>query len=436
MARFTAIPTGSARRPARLRAGSIAAAAALMAVSSTASAADLLDCYSQALSYDATLRIAAAALHVGREAYPQGRAGLLPTLSAQLSSQDTSIGSLPAGRGVVRSDWQFGNTTFAVTLTQPLFRWAAWQNYRIGELQVVQAEAVYAQARIDMMLRLSSAYFEVLFAEEAMRFARVQKLAIAEKVTLTQRNFEAGLATVVDAREARARLDLAEAGEIAARNDLAIKRLALQQIAGQTPPGLAGLRPGLALASLQPANPDQWATQAEQASYTVRANEAAVQVASRAIEVNRAGHLPSLDLSVSMNRLNQGGTLISTQGSLSVYRQVGLTLSVPIFAGMGITSKVRQAAFQYEEALATLDQARRVAAQAASEAYLNYANGLSDRFEHFGRLTDIDEAIRLGWIVLQDSRSELPERLQWAPIGPAGKLVGWNIIIKATKPRA
>ncbi|MDP3716192.1 MAG: methyltransferase domain-containing protein [Acidobacteriota bacterium] len=31
--------------------------------------------------------------------------------------------------------------------------------------------------------------------------------------------------------------------------------------------------------------------------------------------------------------------------------------------------------------------------------------------------------------------SELPEPMQWLPVGPLGKLVGWNIIIKATKPR-
>ena len=32
--------------------------------------------------------------------------------------------------------------------------------------------------------------------------------------------------------------------------------------------------------------------------------------------------------------------------------------------------------------------------------------------------------------------SELPEGLRWVPLGPAEKLVGWNIIIKAIKPRA
>lgn len=344
---------------------------------SPASAADLLDCYRQAQSYDATLRIADAALRVGREAYPQGLAGLLPNLSAQLSSQDTGIGSLPSGRGVIRTNWDYGAGMFTVSLTQPLFRWAAWQTYRIGEIQVVQSEAIYAQARIDMMLRLAQAYFDVIYTEEALSFAQIQKVAIAEKVVLSRRNFEAGLATIVDSREAIARLDLAEATEIAARNDLAIKRLALNQITGQTHSKLAGIRAGLKLASLVPQNPEVWAEQAERASYVVKANEAAVQVASRNIQVSNAGHLPTLDLSASINRSNQTGTLVSTQGSLSVYRQVGLTLTVPIFAGLGVNSKVRQAVYQHEEALASLDQARRTAANAANEAYLNYVSGIS-----------------------------------------------------------
>ena len=32
--------------------------------------------------------------------------------------------------------------------------------------------------------------------------------------------------------------------------------------------------------------------------------------------------------------------------------------------------------------------------------------------------------------------SELPEGLRWIPVEPASRLLGWNIIIKATKPRA
>lgn len=378
------IPIASWRRTALLRADLSVRVQALifwvavaLSGAAPAGAADLLDCYRQAQSYDATLRIAGAALRVGREAYPQGLAGLLPNLSAQLSSQDTGIGSLPSGRGVVRTNWDYGAGMFTVSLTQPLFRWAAWQTYRIGEIQVIQAEATYAQARIDMMVRLAQAYFDVIYTEEALRFAQIQKVAIAEKVVLSRRNFEAGLATIVDAREATARLDLAEATEIAARNDLSIKRLALNQITGQTHSKLAGVRVGLKLASLVPQSPSVWAEQAERDSYVVKANEAAVQVASRNIEVSNAGHLPTLDLSASINRSNQTGTLVSTQGSLSVYRQVGLTLTVPIFAGLGVNSKVRQAVYQHEEALATLDQARRTAANTANEAYLNYVSGIS-----------------------------------------------------------
>jgi hypothetical protein len=32
-------------------------------------------------------------------------------------------------------------------------------------------------------------------------------------------------------------------------------------------------------------------------------------------------------------------------------------------------------------------------------------------------------------------REELPKALPWFPLGLAGRLVGWNLIIKAQKPR-
>ena len=347
---------------------------------SGARGADLLDCYRSALGYDAQYQAAIANVRAGREAYPQGLAGLLPNVTAQVANQETSLNSRLKLAGSTPEDRRFGTETYSVTLTQPIFRWAAWQNFRIGELQVAQAEAQFAQAQSDLIVRLAQAYFDVLAATETHRFTQSQRAAASEKMVLTRRNYEAGLSTIVDFREAKARFDVINAAEIAAANDVAVKRLALRQITGKPTAALVALVPlrsGLKLGQLEPADQELWTQQAANANPTVKANEAAVAIADRTINVNRAGHLPTLELSASANQSSYTGTLTSSIGASNQYGQVGLTLSIPIFSGGAISSKVRQAAYQYEEARANLDRAQREASDKAAEAYLNYVNGIA-----------------------------------------------------------
>jgi outer membrane protein len=355
-------------------------------------AADLLQCYRSALGYDAQYQAAVASLRAGREAYPQGLAGLLPTVTAQVSSQETrlyrqlQIDDIPADERTYQTD------SYSVTLTQPIIRWSAWQNYRIGELQVAQAEAQFVQAQSDLIVRLAQAYFDVLLATESLRLTQSQKAAAAEKMALSRRSYEAGLATIVDFREAKARYDVVSAAEIATANEAAIKRLVLRQITGcqqHAPFSLASLRHGFVLSQLEPENQEFWMDQAANANPVVKANEAAFAIAGRTIEVNRAGHLPTLDLSMSHNDQRESGSITSATAAANRYSQIGLTLSIPIFAGGGISSKVRQAAHLYEEARAKLDRARREAFANAAEAYLNYVDGLA-------RTKALDEAVQSG----------------------------------------
>ena len=69
------------RRIARPVALAIALALAAGLTAARAAAADLEQVYRDALAYDATLAAARASLEAGREKLPQGRAGLLPSLS-------------------------------------------------------------------------------------------------------------------------------------------------------------------------------------------------------------------------------------------------------------------------------------------------------------------------------------------------------------------
>lgn len=340
-----------------------------------AHAIDLLQVYREALANDAVYTSARATLSAGLERVPQGRAGLLPTIGLGGSYTRFNADLSIAGVDSFRSNTSRGYT---VSLSQPLFRWANWEQYQQGKLSVAASEAQFAQAEQDLIVRVSQAYFDVLSAQDVLASVLAQKTAITEQLASAKRNFEVGTATITDTHEAQARFDLAVAQEFAALNDLEIKRTALEQIVGKPAGELASLRPGLALTGPQPAQIDKWVESAESRNFGVLGQKFALEIAQREISKSRASHLPTVDLVASRSRNNQvGSTLTTLNSSVSDSTLIGVQWNIPLFAGFSITSRVRETIALEEKARADLENARRTAIQAARQAYLGVSSGLS-----------------------------------------------------------
>lgn len=124
--------------------------------------------------------------------------------------------------------------TLGVQATQPLYRPANRIAFEQGQRGTDFAQAQLEGAEQDLLIRVTQAYFDVLAAGDTLTFVRAQKTAVAEQLAAAKRNFQVGTTTVTDEREAQARSDLVTAQEIAASNDLHVKRLALDQLVGRT----------------------------------------------------------------------------------------------------------------------------------------------------------------------------------------------------------
>ncbi len=336
-----------------------------------AQADDLLQVYRDAQTFDAQYAAARANRAAGIEKSPQARAGLLPNIafSAQhtLHDSETRVRATGATTG---SDYR--SNGWSVSLTQPLFRRQNWLGYRQGELAAASAEVQLAQAGQDLIVRVAQAYFDVLLAQETLAAAQAQKAAIAEQLEAAKRNFEVGAATIVDTHEAQARHDLIVAQEIAAENDLAVKRHALRILTGKEITGLKRLRQSVRIERPQPDDLEQWVTSAETGNLGVQLAQSALEIANREIERQRAGHLPTLDLVATHGKTNNLNNAQDVKSST-----LGLQLSVPVFSGGATVSREREAVALAEKARAELDNARRQAAQAARQAYLGVKAGLA-----------------------------------------------------------
>ncbi|HET7598321.1 MAG TPA: TolC family outer membrane protein [Burkholderiales bacterium] len=355
----------------------VASCLMLLAVAASTPAADLGDLYRLARDSDAAYASARASWAAAQEKLPQGRAGLLPAanLSAFTQYNDREIRFRDPSTPVAAS--KFNSNALTLSLTQPLYRRQNWIAFEQAKTQVLQADAQFALAAQDLILRVAQAYFDVLLAQDTVAFAEAQKAAIGEQLAQAKRNFEVGTATITDQHDAQARYDLTVAQEIAARNDLEIKRRQLAQVIGRAAPPLAPVGKALPLTSPEPNRIDTWVQQATTSSIQVIINEAALTFAQQEVERNRGGHHPTLDAFASYSDSSSGSGLQGGFGNDSNTKIVGLQLALPLYQGGATASRVREALANEEKARQDLENARRSAELAARQGFLGVTSGVA-----------------------------------------------------------
>jgi outer membrane protein len=348
----------------------------LLSCMAPATSADLLQVFRDALANDQQYAAARAASDALREKLPQGLSTLLPAIGATANTvwNQNRYDATNADSTINRD---YNTNAYNVQLTQPLFRWQNYVQYTQGKLQVAQADANFAQALQDLIVRVAGAYFDVLYAQENLKAVRANKQSIAQQLEQAKKNFEVGTATITDSQEAQSRFDLASAQEIAAINDLDVKRYALRVIVGKDSGELNRLKPQAELKPPQPASMEQWVDAAQKDSFAVQAQQAASEVAAKEIERARAGHYPTVDAVANYGRNNSALSFLGNDSLQTDARNVGLQLNIPIFQGGYVNSKTREAVANRAAADAALETAKRSAALNTQQSFLGVVNGLA-----------------------------------------------------------
>lgn len=349
----------------------------LLAATGQAHAVDLLETYRAAQHNDPVFAAARATQQAGQEKLPQGRALLLPSVNfsanSTINNQNTQYRGAFAFPGGAR---RYNSNSYGINLVQPLFRQQNWLAYTEAELQVVQVDAQFKLAEQDLILRTAQAYFDVLIAQDSVQLAEAQKKAITEQLEQAKRNFEVGTATITDTHEAQARYDLTNAQEIAAQNNLEIKRNALRQLINIMPQDIQSLGSAFRLEAPQPADIEQWVEVAQTGSLQLAVAQTGAEIAEREVTRNRGGHYPTLDLVANYSKNSASGSSFGV-GSDTTNKSVGVQFNLPLFQGGAVNSKLREAEANHERAKQDLENARRNAAQQTRQAYLGVVSGIA-----------------------------------------------------------
>ena len=356
-------------------------AAALLCMIGAAQAQSLAELYDAARGYDA--------------AYLSVRSQAESTLykAEQARAANRPAVNLTAGATAVNSNTPYTATKnthslteqTALNLTQALFN-------RGNDITITQAERGIAiaytlrlAAEQDLIVRLAQAYFDVLAARDALATTQANKTAIAEQLASAKRNFEVGTATITDTREAQARFDQASAQEIAADNDLRVKRLFLDQLVGRDGIEPKGLAQPVILPAPQPSDVGAWLSFSAEAP-SVQKSQLDFDVASLDIDKAKAANLPTVNLagnvsgthsSVNGNSAGAAGSSPFSLSGIGTGTSIGVSLSMPIWSGNLIDSRIKETVALREKARSDLDAAKRKSAQDTRSAFFGVSSGLA-----------------------------------------------------------
>lgn len=348
-----------------------------LAFAGASQAQSLVDMYEMAKTYDAGYQSAKSQFLANQAKADQGKAALLPTIGL-------SGGATRSERSVTpqtgTSDYSYTTQTAGLNASQPLYRPANLATYQQSQKALEIAQAAMSQAEQDLIVRTTQAYFEVLAAQQNLTFVQAQKAAVAEQLASAKRNFEVGTSTITDTREAQARYDLVIAQEIAADNDLRVKKVALELLIGKSNPQPFSLSPQATLPPVTGAGAEEWMAQGAQSHPAIQQARINLDIAKLETAKAEAGHKPTVDFTLGYNaQKNIGGTSVQTlygqQNQINI-ASAGITANMPIFAGFATQNRVRETLALEDKARNDLEGAQRQVAQATRTAYLGLQSGL------------------------------------------------------------
>ena len=352
-------------RPARFAPLALKSLVALaFALPGLVSAQNLLELYNAARAYDATYLAARALAESAEFRAAQAEALNLPSANVTAGATSEVIDVPTIGTGDSNTVQAALNARYA------LFNRANQSTVEQARKSLEVAKADLETVEQDLVVRVAQAYFDVLAAQDTLSATSADKTAIAEQLASAKRNFEVGTATITDTREAQARFDRGLATELAAENDLRVKRVTLDQLVGRVDVSPKPLAVPVALPAVEPLAVEPWLQRAEEGHPQLRRARLGLEVAQLEIDKARAGNAPTLDLTGSLGGQDASGRGASPKGFTSS-ASVGVQFKMPLYTGGATDARIKETLALAERSRNDVEFARRTVAENTKRAFLS-----------------------------------------------------------------
>jgi outer membrane protein len=340
---------------------------------------NLIDVFAQALQSDPTFKQAEATLLSTYQTIPITRALLLPQLSSSANTaynrDTTRVKAVGSGNPTLKNHFRYDSQTYDVLLTQTLFDLNQWTSYQQSKTSVKAADASYAAALQDLMVRTAQAYFDVLLTEDTLRYTKAEKRAVYQNLEQVSERYKVGLVAITGVYQAQASYDSILAQEITARNNIINARENLRAITGIYYKNLAGLKATVPLVTPNPERAAGWVELGEKYNWTLQAARFNADVAKQNIAIERSGHFPTVSAFADAQHRKTGESPAGTTSNHDA--TVGVELNFPIFEGFLVNALTKQARYDYQSTLSILEATYRSTVNDARQSYNNVIAGIS-----------------------------------------------------------
>lgn len=376
----------------RLAAALKAAFSGALLYAGSVSAMTLQQAYEAAIVNDPTYQQAVQEAEAGKEYRILGRSSLLPNVQANYSASKVRADLVTRGiLGETPSSPQYISRSSSVSFRQTLFNLDALARYKQGNAQTEYAKENFIGRTQEMAVRVIGAYLDALYAKEQVRISTAQRDMYAEQRAVNDLLFKKGEGTKTDMLETQARLELAEAQLLEAKDNQQVQLATLAGIVGQEVTSLEELRPDFRVQTALEGDFEAWRKKALAQNPDLLAQVYAIEAARQEVNKNRAGHAPRLDFVASYSKADS--ETLNTYNQDSTNRSVGIQLTVPLYAGGAVSASTRQASANLERAKAEL-QLR--TDKVMIELRKQYAAALSS----VARIQALDKAVSSGELLI------------------------------------
>lgn len=336
---------------------------------------DLIQIYDLAVTSDPLIREAEQRLFATREVQPQARALLLPNVAITGTGNYNNVHAWGnATQGSFNRRDSFTDYGAQAVVSQSVYNRGNWMSLKQTDDTIAQAEAQYRDAQIELMVRTTEAYFQVLNAADAVTVQEALVRADERQLEQSKQRFQVGLVAITDVNDSQAAYDKSKANLITAKTALDNSWEALRVIVGPIQVPLARLGDKLPLSPPDPNNIETWADTALRRNFGIIAATENAAAAKMEIEIQKSGWYPSLELQAGYD-MSRSGQEFNTDADSGF---VGLTLTVPIYQGGAVASRTRQAGYNFRAAQDQLDQTRRKVDQQVKDAFRGILSSIED----------------------------------------------------------
>jgi outer membrane protein len=350
------------------------ATALLVSLSPLSVAGDLMEVYQRALENDPTLRAAQATYRANLEQENISFSSLLPQVNASANYTMTDR-ELDADSGITQS--QSDSYGWSVSASQTVFDANRWFNFQSAKFTTESAEAQFAADQQDLIVRVVQAYLDVLRAVSDLETSKAEETALTRQYEQTQQRYDVGLIAITDVYEARSTLDGVIANRIQLEGQVAIKFEALEAITGQPESSVVPLMTEVPIAQPVPSSPTPWVAASLENNLDLRVSLAQLNAAEQTASATNWNRGPKATLSADYGQSTSEVELPQISNSDSDGWTATLRVSMPLFAGGGLSASSRRAHEQFNVAKERHVGTQRAVTQRARSSYLSATTGVA-----------------------------------------------------------